>query len=190
MTSKVKILKKTNGESISYVVQAISIKKGEETLFIPSPFGHESMVFSDLAEAEQQIKQCGYEYYIVQKETLDTQVKTVNSTQNKTIDYDRIADVFIKNLGHENMEIRNSAINSLSKFGIEIAPKLIDILRNEKSWLVQQSTIKCIEKIIAEDKNTVAEFLTPLVEISETDNTLVKSAALKALEKICDYRKE
>lgn len=191
MSNKVKILKKVNNNVVSYIVQAIHIKKGEETLAIPSPFGVESMVFSELEEAINQIKQCGYDYYVIQKETNDVLVKdSIEESLGNEIDYNRIADVFIKNLGHENIEIRNSAINSLANFGIDIAEKLIDILRSKQSWLIQQATIKCIEKIIVADKKSAGVFLSPLIEISETENTMVKSAALKALEKICEYRKE
>ena len=184
MANKVKISK--NSEGGACLVQAISIKKGEELLYVPSPFGNESMVFDNVEEAIKRIEQCGYEYYFSDKQSGKMQPK---NAENK-IDYDEIIDVLIKNLGHENLEIRNSAINALSKFGIDIADKLSEILQYEKRWLAQQSIVKCIEKIISNDKKTISVFLPQLIKISESDNTLVKSAALKAIEKICDYRNE
>ena len=108
MTNKVKIFKSKDG---TYVVQAISLQKGDGHLFVPSPFGTETMVFNTLEEAISQIEKSGYEYYL----TNDTAIN--GSTNTNKIDYDKIVDVLIKNLSHENLEIRTTAINSISKFG-------------------------------------------------------------------------
>jgi len=186
MVNKVKISKNNNNNSC--LVQAISIQKKDEILYVPSPFGKETMHFESIEDAIDSIKRCGYDFCIVDSNRIED--KDSQKINNPSIDYDEIIDVLISNLGHENLEIRNSAISSLSKFGIVISDKLCEILQNEKYWLAQQSIIKCIEKIIANDKNSISVFLSSLINISKSDNTMVKSAALKAIEKICDYKNE
>lgn len=190
MTEKVKILEQTVNNKKLYAVQAVLIHKNNSVLLIPSPFGTEVMTFDDLDNAINQIEQLGYEYLIVKNEPKNIKYNHKNNYKNNEINYEKIADVFIKNLGHENLEIRNSAINSLSKLGDDIFYKLVEIINTERNWLVLQSVIKCIEKIVAKNKNSASFFLEHLIKISETDNTMVRSAALKALEKICDYKAE
>ena len=186
MSNKVNIHILKEGHTESYVVQAISMKKGEEVLKIPSPFGSETMTFNSLPEAIDAIKNVGYDYSVCKSSMSSSQTNLCN----QNIDYDKIADVFIKNLGNENLEIRTSSINALAKFGVSISDKLNSILSENRSWLVQQSVIKCIEKIISSDSSTTPIFLDSLIQASETENTLLKSAALKALERICELKPE
>ena len=180
MANKVKISKNTDNDT--YLVQAISIPKGDERLFVPSPYGLETMIFNTLEEAIAHIEKYGYGYSIAKT------LPAATAIDSDSIEYDKIIDVLVKNLGHENLEIRNTAINSLAKFNSEIADKLIDILKTEKNWLVQQSIMKCIEKIIDNDHNSASLFIPSLIEISNSENTFVKSAALKAIEKICELK--
>lgn len=186
MNNKVKIQVKKDSTSSSYLVQSISIKKGADILRVPSPFGVETMIFDDLDSAISAIKNVGYDYIICGSKPSNTD--TASSSSN--IDYGKIADVFIKNLGNENLEIRTSSINALAKFGASIADKLIKILSEDNNWLVQQSAIKCIEKIIIADSQTTPLFLDTLIELSDTENNLLKSAVLKALEQICALKPE
>ena len=184
MYNKVKICQQPSG---SCIVQAIIIRKNKCDLLIPSPFGLETMDFANLDEAIAAIKRVGYDYY-VSKSNETTAPKAVATGEGVPINYDGIIEVFIKNLGHQNLEIRNSAIKSLSKFGLYIAERLKTLTLDDKNWLVRESAIKCMENIINADKNAGGVFQDILIEISDTENTMVKRAALKALEKICDNR--
>lgn len=186
MSNKVKIHVLKEGLSESYVVQAISIKKGDAVLRVPSPFGAETMTFASIQEAIESIQNVGYDYSICKS----SMTKETNKPVSQNIDYEKIIDVFIKNLGNENLDIRTSSINALAKFGVSISDKLILVLSENQSWLVQQSVIKCIEKIIAADSTATPIFLDTLIQASETENTLLKSAVLKALEKICESKAE
>ncbi|MBR1460971.1 HEAT repeat domain-containing protein [bacterium] len=183
MANKIKIFKNIDN---TYVVQAISIKKGNDKFFVPSPFGKETMIFSTLEDAITQINKCGYGYSITETEI--TTDEKINNDNTDNIEYDKIVEVLIQNLGHENLEIRNTAINSLAKFNFEIADRLVEMLETDNHWLVQQSIVKCIERIIENNKNLVSVFVPSLIKISNSDNTMVKSAALKAIEKICDLK--
>jgi len=179
-----KIIIKYNSKENCYYVQSITINKNGESVYIPSPYGTESMFFSSLEEAKIAIENLGFEYIIDEVHPIIASEKQ-EVVEQSDIDYDKIIDVFIKNLGHENIEIRTSAINSLSKFGLKISEKLIKSLENE-NWLIQQSVIKCIEQIIARDSVGAAVFTDILIKVSDSENTMVKSAALKALEKVCE----
>ena len=174
-----------DGLKQKYVVQAMAINKGEERILIPSQFGTETIVYETLEEAKQAIEQIGAGYKIYHSSS------SINKrpSSNK-IDYEKIADVFIDNLGNENLDIRNSAINALAKFGVSISDKLINILSTSNKWLVQQSVIQCIEKIIISDRDSAPVFIHSIIEISASSNTMVKRAALKTLEKICDLMAE
>ena len=182
MSKKIRI--KYNPKENCYYVQAITINKNGETAYIPSPYGTESMSFENLEEAKEAILKLGFEY-IIDNIGLELPTEKQNFIEQSDINYDKIIDVFIKNLGHENLEIRTSAINSLAKFGLKISEKLIKTLENE-NWLIQQSVIKCIEQIIVKDKVGAAIFTDILIKVSDSENTMVKSAALKALEKVCE----
>ena len=182
MSKKIRI--KYNSKENCYYAQAITINKNGSTLYIPSPFGTESMFFDNLDMAKEAIINLGYEYVIDEEQALPAEIKQETIEQHD-INYDKIIDVFIKNLGHENLEIRTSAINSLAKFGLKISKKLIATLENE-NWLIQQSAIKCIEQIIAKDKVGATVFTDTLIKISDSENTMIRSAALKALEKVCE----
>lgn len=181
MSKKIRI--KYSSKENCYYVQAITINKNGESVYIPSPYGTESMFFNNLDEAKNAITKFGFEYIMDEPPVvIETSTEVIDQQE---INYDRIIDVFIKNLGHESLEIRTSAINSLAKFGIKISSKLIDALEND-NWLIQQSVIKCIEQIIARDSLGAGVFTEILIKASESENTLVKSAALKALEKVCE----
>ena len=174
-----------NGKE-GYAVQSIIIQNGSAPLRIPSPFGSDSMFFYNLDSAVNAVKNAGFDYVLCK-----TQYEPANSAPEKTnINYGKIIDVFIKNLGNENLEIRTSSINALAKFGTAISEILIATLNENKNWLVQQSVVKCIEKIISKDSSSTPIFLDSLIKISETDNTMLKSSVLKALEKICDNKPE
>lgn len=184
MSNKIKIFEKKDGTNKIYVVQAFSIKKGNEKLKVPSPFGTETIAFESLDSAISAIKNIGYDYIVCNQNNIQDK----EGSPCPDIDYEKIAEVFIKNLGNENLEIRTSSINALAKFGISISDKLIKILSENQNWLVQQSVIKCIEKIIVTDNNAVPLFLDTLITLSETDNNLLKSAVLKTLEQICELK--
>ena len=181
MNKKIRI--KFNSKDNNYYVQAITINKNGETVYIPSPYGSETKIYQDLDVAKADIVNLGFDYII---EETSVQVETTPVfIEKKDIDYDKIIDVFIKNLGHENLDIRTSAINSLAKFGLKISEKLIRALEND-NWLIQQSVIKCIEQIISREKIGAGVFTEILIKVSESNNTMVKTAALKALEKVCE----
>lgn len=181
MNKKIRI--RFNPKDNNYYVQAITINKNGELIYIPSPYGSESKIYSNLDVAKSDIVNLGFDYIIEEK--LSPVVINQEAIEQQDINYDKIIDVFIKNLGHDSLEIRTSAINSLSKFGLKISHKLIESLEND-NWLIQQSVIKCIEQIISRDNDAACVFTDVLIKASESDNTMVKSAALKALEKVCE----
>lgn len=177
------------------IVQAISIKKNNENFLIPSPFGIETIQYGSIEEAIFAVKKAGYEYCISKAvdgndDDNKFKLKLEQDQVLNAINYDKIIDVFIKNLGHENLDIRNSAIKSLSKFGLYVSERLVSLVKNDNSWLIKQSAIKCMENILIADKNAAEVFTNVLIEVSNSENTLVKGAALKALEQICDNRFE
>lgn len=184
----VKIRKTVVNNKTTFVVPVQYIFQNNEKVAIPSPSGTDIVAYDSLKEAEDAVYYSGYSYILVESD--DKNNSSSYQVQNYTDeDFLQIVELFLQNLGDENINIRNASIDALVQFGSSVFDRLIDSLNNS-SWLVRYSTVLCIEKIADVNPTESTVFIKPLMVVVNDKNTMVKASAISALAKICKNNKK
>ena len=155
---------KKGGKTV-YLVAAMQLY-GKANVLIPSPTGATAIEYNTLEEAKSAIIHAGYEPYLLNPNDVRA---GIGENKSFSIDYNKIIDVFIKNLGNKSPSVRNSAIDALVKFGDSISEQLINSLHSS-DWLTKQSVILCMEKIIQKNPDSAEIFINSIIETADYDN--------------------
>ncbi len=193
-----------------FLVPALTLKnsKGEMKQRIPHPLGDSFLEFDTLDEAIKSVQVSGFKCMLadggevkirdkkIEKDktfeemifdALLKQTKDMNSTVAAAaltslgeFDTPELMDLFIDKMGEDNEAIRTSSINSLLNFGARSVKKLLSAL-NDENWVRRNSCLICLQRLIKSESVKVEKLITPLIEMTNDKNPIVKTSAILAL---------
>jgi len=193
-------------ETIVYLIPAISFNTPNgKTKKVPHPSGNEAIVADTLDEAKAVVERSGYTYatkklsepakissglydynqliYETLTKLTTDEVSNVESSALQAlgeIKNPASVSLFIQKMGEDSDIIRNSAIDSLKKYGTTVLPEIIEALKDE-NWVRRNSAIICIGEIAKISSKNIETTILPLVEASKDLNTIVKASSAKVL---------
>lgn len=203
---------KDNGKNV-FLVQALALKNAQGTAkqIIPHPFGDNYLEFKTLEEAIRAVELAGFKYILpdgtkakIPSHQPDTKGKTYdeqvyNALFEQTRDMNsavvsaaitalgemrdlKLLDLFIDKMGEDNEIIRNAAINSVLQFGTSATKELLRVFHDD-NWVRRNSAVICVSRLIDSESINPEKIFTPLIEMTNDKNHIVKISAITALGK-------
>ena len=98
-------------------------------------------------------------------------------------------DILFSFLGEENEQIRKNAISGICKYATILKTEIIEELNNP-NWVVRNSILTCISKIIETTNINTEDFIIPVMKTCEDINPIVQTNAISTISKLYqNYKK-
>jgi hypothetical protein len=181
---------------------------------IPHPLGTDMISYKTLEEAKEAISRAGFSYILpdgekgsstvakrkVKSNDMDFEVIVYEAIKEKVnssnINVSAAAilaisefpksetfDILFNKLGEENDLIRKNAISGICRYGSFLSSRIIEALKSQ-NWVERNSAITCISTLCENSKINIEEFILPLVDTCNDQNSIVQTNALLAIAKV------
>ncbi len=204
----------------AYLISALTLKnsEGKTKQIIPHPLGDTYLEFETIEEAIRAVELSGFKYILPDGTKAETPTKSDAKSQSydelvynaliaQTKDLNsgvvsaaimalgelrdfKLLDLFIYKMGEDNETIRSAAINSILQFGSAATKELLKTLHDE-NWVKRNSALVCLSRLIDSESVNPEKLFTPLIEMTNDKNYVVKISAITVLGKAYKlYKKE
>ena len=92
-------------------------------------------------------------------------------------------EIMFSFLGEENEQIRKNAISGICKYATILKNEIIEELSNS-NWVVRNSILTCISKIIETTNMNTQDFIMPVMKTCDDINPIVQTNAISTLSKL------
>jgi HEAT repeat protein len=181
---------------------------------IPHPLGTDVLSFETLEDAKDAISRAGFSYvlpdgkkgssHVVKRSVKTNQadfehvvydaIKDKVNSSNVTVSAaailaisefpnEKTFDILFNMLGEDNDVVRKNAISGICRYGNLLIPRIIDSLKSQ-NWVERNSAITCISNLCENANIASEEFILPLVESCNDNNSIVQSNALITIAKV------
>jgi len=181
---------------------------------IPHPLGSDVLRYDSLEDAKNAITRAGFSYVLPdgtkghhtvkppkispQKDNYETLVYStildkVNADNSGVaaaailalaeFPTEQTFDILFSKIGEDNDLIRKNAISGICRYA-NILPERIKISLKSANWVERNSALTCIQNIVQDASTDIEQFIVPLTEVCNDNNTIVQANALITLAKV------
>ena len=145
---------------------------------------------SSKSQAIQVHTQTKFDYNEIVLSTIKSKINSTNSSVSAAailaiseFPVEETFDILFEKIGEDNDVIRKNAITGICRYGNILQNRIIEALKSS-NWVVRNSALTCIQNLTDYGISDVEQFIIPLTEICNDNNTIVQTNALTTLAKV------